>query len=53
VRDGLPTVVSMTLLDKIQPSKKTVIEYREVSEQSLADKYYNPAYLSRNSVSGL
>ena len=53
VRDGLPTVVSMTLLDKIQPSKKTVIEYREVSEQALADKYYNPAYLSRNSVSGL
>ncbi|PMN45634.1 outer membrane lipoprotein-sorting protein [Vibrio lentus] len=53
VRDGLPTVVSMTLLDKIQPSKKTVIEYREVIEQSLADKYYNPAYLSRNSVSGL
>ncbi|MFS1892263.1 outer membrane lipoprotein-sorting protein [Vibrio lentus] len=53
VRDGLPTVVSMTLLDKIQPSKKTVIEYREVIEQSLEDKYYNPAYLSRNSVSGL
>ena len=53
VRDGLPSVVSMTLLDKIQPSKKTVIEYREVSEQALADKYYNPAYLSRNSVSGL
>jgi hypothetical protein len=53
VRDGLPSVVSMTLLDKIQPSKKTVIEYREVSEQTLADKYYNPAYLSRNSVSGL
>ncbi|MEZ8016972.1 outer membrane lipoprotein-sorting protein [Vibrio splendidus] len=53
VRDGLPTVVSMTLLDKIQPSKKTVIEYSEISEQTLADKYYNPAYLSRNSVSGL
>ncbi|KPM00074.1 outer membrane lipoprotein-sorting protein [Vibrio splendidus] len=53
VRDGLPTVVSMTLLDKIQPSKKTVIEYREVIEKSLEDKYYNPAYLSRNSVSGL
>jgi len=53
VRDGLPTVMSMTLLDKIQPSKKTVIEYREVIEQSLEDKYYNPAYLSRNSVSGL
>lgn len=52
-RDGLPGVTAMTLLDKIQPSKKTVIEYQEISEQRLEDKYYNPAYLSRNSVSGL
>ena len=52
-RNGLPSVVAMSLLDKIQPNKRTLIEYQEISEQSLADKYYNPAYLSRNSVSGL
>ncbi|TKF21567.1 outer membrane lipoprotein-sorting protein [Vibrio genomosp. F6] len=53
LRDGLTSVVAMTLLDKIQPSKKTVIEYQDISVQSLDDKYYNPAYLSRNSVSDL
>lgn len=53
VRNELPSVVAMTLLDKIQPNKKTVIEYLEISEQKLEDKFYNPAYLSRNSVSGL
>ncbi|MGF1752682.1 outer membrane lipoprotein-sorting protein [Vibrio makurazakiensis] len=52
-RNGLPSVTAMTLLDKIQSSKKTVIEYQEISQQSLEDKYYNPAYLSRNKVSGL
>lgn len=52
-RNGLPSVVAMSLLDKIQPSKRTLIEYQEITEQALADKYYNPAYLSRNSVSGL
>lgn len=53
LRDGLTSVVAMTLLDKIQPSKKTVIEYQDISLQTLDDKYYNPAYLSRNSVSDL
>ncbi|MBW3695220.1 outer membrane lipoprotein-sorting protein [Vibrio sp. T187] len=53
VRNDLPSVTAMTLLDKIQPSKKTVIEYQEIIEQALEDKYYNPAFLSRNKVSGL
>jgi len=52
-RNAQPAVTAMTLLDKIQPSKKTVIEYQSITEKSLADKYYNPAYLVRNSVSEL
>ncbi|EGA71244.1 hypothetical protein VISI1226_04477 [Vibrio sinaloensis DSM 21326] len=46
-------VESMTLLDKIQPAKKTVITYQEITPLALEDKYYNPAYLTRNSVSEL
>lgn len=47
------SVIAMTLLDRIQPSKKTVIKYQEISPMVLDAKYYNPAYLSRNNVSGL
>ncbi len=53
LREGVTSVVAMTLLDKIQPHKKTIIEYQAISRQTLEDKYYNPAYLSRNSVSEL
>ncbi|PWI32489.1 outer membrane lipoprotein-sorting protein [Vibrio albus] len=52
-RKGRVVVSAMTLLDKIQPSKKTKIEYQSVEPLSLNDKYYNPAYLSRNQVSDL
>jgi hypothetical protein len=52
-RDGQTRVVAMTLLDQIQPAKKTVIEYQEVTEAALDDKYYNPAYLTRNALSEL
>lgn len=52
-RKGQTRVVSMTLLDQIQPAKKTVIEYREITQQELDDKYYNPAYLTRNALSEL
>ncbi len=48
-RSGQKRVVEMTLLDQIQPAKKTVIEYQDVQPMALDDKYYNPAYLSRNS----
>ncbi len=47
-RDGQTRVVSMTLLDKIQPAKKTVIAYQQITPYELEDKYYNPAYLTRN-----
>ncbi|RWX54703.1 outer membrane lipoprotein-sorting protein [Photobacterium chitinilyticum] len=53
VRDARTSVIEMTLLDRIQPSKKTVIKYQEVLPIELDAKYYNPAYLSRNNVSGL
>ncbi|MCW8330236.1 outer membrane lipoprotein-sorting protein [Photobacterium sp. SDRW27] len=53
LRDSLTGVVSMTLLDRIQPNKKTVIEYQEIVPMALEAKFYNPAYLSRNSVSEL
>lgn len=42
-------VDAMILLDQIQPAKKTVIEYQAVTPYQLADKYYNPAFLTRNS----
>ncbi|QIL86630.1 outer membrane lipoprotein-sorting protein (plasmid) [Vibrio sp. HDW18] len=41
-------VVEMTLLDNIQPSKRTVIEYQSVQPKRLEDKFYNPAYLIQN-----
>ncbi len=46
-------VTAMTLKDKIQPSKKTVIEYQSITQAELEDKYYNPSYLVRNNVSEL
>lgn len=47
-RDGQTRVVSMTLLDKIQPAKKTLITYQQITPYELEEKYYNPAYLTRN-----
>lgn len=52
-RDDELRVVSMTLLDKIQPAKKTIIEYLEVEEVELDERYYNPAYLTRNKAAEL
>ncbi|MDG3085726.1 outer membrane lipoprotein-sorting protein [Vibrio hannami] len=52
-RNGLESVLSMTLVDKIQSEKMTKVEYLSVEPKVLSDKYYNPAYLSRNNVSEL
>ncbi|QXC55514.1 outer membrane lipoprotein-sorting protein [Vibrio mimicus] len=41
-------VVEMLLFDKIQPQKRTVIEYQSVQPKRLEDKFYNPAYLIQN-----
>ncbi|EGR1023896.1 outer membrane lipoprotein-sorting protein [Vibrio cholerae] len=43
-------VVEMTLLDKIQPLRRTVIEYQSVQPKRLEDKFYNPAYLIQNTA---
>ena len=51
--NGRLATSAMILLDKIQPNKKTQIEYQSIEPVSLDDKYYNPAYLSRNKVSDL
>jgi galactitol-specific phosphotransferase system IIB component len=53
IRDAQPRVVSMTLLDQIQPAKKTIIEYLEIEEVELDERFYNPAYLTRNKASEL
>ncbi|MDB1124049.1 outer membrane lipoprotein-sorting protein [Vibrio algarum] len=50
LRDDKLRVVAMTLIDKIQPAKKTIINYIDIVPMELAEKYYNPAYLTRNSV---
>ncbi|MBF4336966.1 outer membrane lipoprotein-sorting protein [Vibrio anguillarum] len=52
-KEGRMRVTSMTLLDQIQPTKKTVVEYQHIEPMELDEKYYNPAYLTRNSLSEL
>lgn len=52
-RAGQARVTEMTLLDQIQPAKKTVIEYQAITPMALEDKYYNPAYLVRNAIAEL
>ncbi|MBR9786932.1 MAG: outer membrane lipoprotein-sorting protein [Vibrionaceae bacterium] len=44
-------VSEMTLLDSIQPSKKTVIEYQAIQPWQLDDKFYNPSYLPKANTS--
>lgn len=41
-------VRSMTLQDRIQNGKSTVIVYQSVSPERLDDRFYNPAYLIQN-----
>ncbi|WP_194437710.1 outer membrane lipoprotein-sorting protein [Vibrio fluminensis] len=53
VRNNRLAVTAMSLSDAIQPSKKTVIEYQSVTPMTLADKYYNPSFLARNSTTEL
>ncbi|EML0425042.1 outer membrane lipoprotein-sorting protein [Vibrio parahaemolyticus] len=50
---GKDYVSEMTLLDSIQPSKKTVIEYQEIVPWQLDNKFYNPSYLPKANTSEL
>ncbi|MDP6968670.1 MAG: outer membrane lipoprotein-sorting protein [Gammaproteobacteria bacterium] len=46
-------VASMGFSDLLQSGKHTIINYQQVTPIKLQDKYYNPAFLSRNALSGL
>ncbi|AVF92829.1 outer membrane lipoprotein-sorting protein [Vibrio diabolicus] len=50
---GEDYVSEMTLLDSIQPSKKTVIEYQEIVPWQLDNKFYNPSYLPKANTTQL
>lgn len=41
-------VCSMTLQDRIQNDKSTVIVYQAITPERLDDRFYNPAYLIQN-----
>lgn len=51
--NGKAAVTAMQLVDQIQNNKLTTITYISIEAWQLADKYYNPAYLSRQKVSHL
>ncbi len=51
--DGRAEVVSTTLIDKVQKHKKTVIEYLSAQPRNISDKYFNPAFLVRNTLDDL
>ncbi|MBA5761691.1 outer membrane lipoprotein-sorting protein [Vibrio sp. 404] len=53
VRDDKLAVTAMTLLDAIQPTKKTVIKYMSIEPWKLEDKFYNPSFLARNNTAEL
>ncbi len=53
VQKGLKTVSEMRLEDAIQTNKTTRIKYVDSRAHQLPDKFYNPAYLSRQSVAHL
>jgi hypothetical protein len=45
---GAPAVVSMTLVDRIQTNRQTVIRYVARASKSIDDAYYNPMYLTHH-----
>jgi hypothetical protein len=46
--DGRLQVSAMTLADRIQSGRETVIRYLSRSGRSIADEFYNPMFLTRN-----
>lgn len=51
--NGRKAVIATTLIDRVQKQKKTVIEYLGTEPRSISDKYFNPAYLVRNTLDEL
>lgn len=50
--DGQPRIMTMLLLDDIQPNRRTTIRYRSIVPKEAPDEFFNPAALARNSLSG-
>jgi len=48
--DGRPQVSAMALSDEIQTSRRTVIRYLSRKPRSVADEWFNPMFLTRNSL---
>jgi hypothetical protein len=48
VVDGKPLVTAMTLQDRIQTDRETVIRYLARSPRSIGDEFYNPMFLTRH-----
>lgn len=50
--EGHPRIMTMLLLDDIQPNRRTVVHYRSIVPKAAPDEFFNPAALVRNSLSG-
>ncbi len=48
--DGRRRVTAMTLVDAIQPQRKTEVQYLSFTDMDIPDKVYNPAYLVRTDL---
>jgi hypothetical protein len=46
--DGQPRIMTMVLLDDIQPNRRTIIRYRSIVPKAAPDEFFNPAALVRN-----
>jgi len=46
--DGQLRIMTMVLLDDIQPNRRTVIRYRSIVPKAAPDEFFNPAALVRN-----
>jgi hypothetical protein len=49
--DGHPRIMTMVLLDDIQPNRRTVVRYRSIVSKAAPDEFFNPAALVRNNLS--
>ena len=51
--EGEIRVTEMTLFDRIQTDRETVIRYLYTTPRAIPDKFYNPAFLVRNNLDEL
>jgi len=48
--DGQKIITDMIIFDYIQMNQRTVVHYHRIEAFDVPDRYFNPAYLSRNDV---